>query len=1055
MRFLHYFISTLFLFFSITQAKAQITGAEIRGEITDETGLGLPGVVVSVIHQPTGTTYNLVSDINGAYYLTNLKPGGPYQLSYQYISYAKEQKADVFLRLGESKSINISLKPKVNELATVDIVSSKKDAQERNKKGTATNVDLEQMEKLPTLNRSLQDMTRVSPQTAGNSYGGANYRYNNLSIDGVASNDAFGFQEPGVGAGGSTAAGSPGALSKTQPISLDAVSEIQISTAPYDVKLGNFTGGSLNVVTRSGTNTTEGSVYNFTKSNAFTGRSPYKSREKIERFSEYQTGFRLGGALQKNKLFYFINFENTRRSEPLLFAPGSKGSVFDVADISALRDTVLNRYGYDLGNFGSRNLTTENNKLFFRLDYNLNENTQLVLRHNIVKATHENLSRSGTVFNYESQGFVHNSTTNSTVAEVKSRLGQKVFNNLILGYSTIHDFRDPLGELFPHIEINYNTAGTIFAGSYREASVFQMNQSSYELSDNLTIYSNKHKITLGTHNEMYQFGYHFVTPYTGRWAYNSLDDFYANMPSRIRGTYSLTDDSYDYNYNNPSADFRVILSSIYAQDDFTVNDKLKVSIGLRFEGNLFLDSQNYSSEITSSQNFGQFGQDINNTFLVSPRIGFNYSPNSWMKVRGGSGIFAGRMPFAWAAYSHIYSGSQFGSVDVRPTGPVDLITDDYSQLGNLQPGKKEINIVDPNYKLPRVLRSSLAFDVNLPHDYKLTVEGVYTKTIYDIYFQNINLKDSSTTFENPGNDNRPIYLGSGDEQRVDNNFANVFLLTNTRLGYRYQASVSIAKNFSENLSVMAAYTYGVSKDLMNGVRVSPQANWGWNQTVDSRKPALSFSNFDLRHRVIASANYTLAYNEKWKTVFSVFGIANSGTPFTYIYAGDINRDASSVNDLIYVPNSAAEINLVDIKDGQGNILVSKEQQWRDLDEYIKSDDYLSSRRGDFTERNGGRTPWNIQVDLHLGQDFTIQGKNGKHIFTATADIFNFTNLLNYRWGRQYFVPNTTNAGYSLINVKTDADGEAKYTFTKPKSEPYQIDGIASRLQMQIGLRYTF
>lgn len=1048
---------SVFLLFICFGAQAQITSSEIKGLVVDENGDVIPGVEISILHEPTGTISKSRTDVNGRYFQPNLKPGGPYTVNFKYVTYQDLKEEQVFLELGETRTMNVTLNPVVSELSEVEVVFDKNADFLNNKKGAQTNIGMDEIGKLPTLNRSLQDLTRVSPQTAGNSYGGANYRYNNLSIDGVANNDAFGFQEPGVGAGGSTAAGSPGALSKTQPISLDAVSEIQVSTAPYDVKLGNFTGGSLNVVTRSGTNKLEASVYNFTKSNSTTGRSPYSSRDKIESFYEVQSGFRVGGAIKKNKLFYFINVENTRRSEPLLYAPGSEGSLFELKDIAAFYDTVKARYNYDLGTYGARNLATKNDKVFIRFDWNINDKNQLVVRHNSVLAAHENLSRSGSVFNFESQGFTHNSNTNSTVIELKSRLGDRLFNNLILGYSRIHDFREPMGGLFPHIEIKYKTAGQIFAGSYREASVFQMNQASYELTDNLNFYLKKHKITIGTHNEMYNFGYHFVTPYTGRWAYNSLDDFYANMPSRIRGTYNLTDDSFEYNYNRPSADFRVLMSSLYAQDEFAPIDRLKLSYGVRFDATIFMDGQNYANEVVNAPAFGQYAKSISNTYLLSPRVGFNYDllKSGNIKLRGGSGIFAGRMPFAWAAYSFIYSGSQFGSIDLKPSGPVDLITQDFGQMANLQAGKKEINLVDPNYKLPRVLRSNLAFDIKLPKETKLTLEGIYTKTLYDIYFQTINLKDSTIALENTGNDNRPIYVGSGDAQRVDPNFANVFLLTNTKQGYRYQLSASLSKKFKKNINAMVAYTYGMSKDLMNGVRVSPQANWEWNQTTNPNKPELSYSNFDLRHRVIASADYTLNWNKKWKTVFSLFGIANSGSPFTYVYAGDLNRDASSNNDLLYVPNSSAEINLVDIKDASGQVISTKEQQWSDLDAYISGNEYLQSRRGQYVERNGGRTPWNFQVDVHLGQDFTLEGRRRKHVLTATADIFNFTNLLNYKWGRQYFVPNTTNAGYALINAKTSSAGVPTYTFTKPQADPWQIDGIASRLQMQIGLRYSF
>lgn len=1041
-------------------SNAQITGAEIKGEVTDENNQPIPGATLKIVHIPTGTVSNLRTDGQGLFFLPNLKPGGPYELTIKYATYRDYAENDIYLTLGQTKQFEVQMELSINELESVDIVFDKNGQFSDKRQGAETNIGQDQIGRLPTLNRSLQDMTRVSPQASGNSYVGSNYRYNNLSIDGVANNDAFGFQEPGVGAGGSTAAGSPGALSKTQPISLDAVSEIQVATSPYDVKLGNFTGGSLNVVTRSGSNKTEGSIYNFFKSNQLTGGAPFASREKLQDFYDIQSGFRVGGAVKKNKLFYFVNAEIGRREQPLLFAPGDEGSIFEYNDIAGLYDTIQNRYGYDAGTFGTRNLKTNNNKAFIRFDYNLSEKHQIILRHNVVQGSHENLSRSGTVFNFGSQGFTHNSLTNSTVAEVKSRLGQRLFNNLIVGYSNLHDDRETFGDLFPHIEITYNSAGQIFLGSYREASIFQMYQTSYELSDNMTFYLNKHKMTFGTHNEFYDFRYHFVTPYTGRWAYASIQDFYDNTPSRVRGTYNLENDSYNFNYNRPSADFNVLLSSAYFQDEHSVTKKLKMTYGMRLEGNVFFKHQEYAEDLQAHPVFGQYAQKVTPKFIVSPRFGFNYDvkgDNTW-KLRGGAGIFAGRMPFAWSAYSHIYSGSQFGSVDIRPSGQtVNLITEDFERLEQLQSGKREINLVDPEMKLPRVIRTSLASDIKLPKGVVWTVEGIYTKSLYNVYFKNINLNEENVVqLTGAGDDNRNIYTGTGDEQRVEADYANVFLLTNTTKGYRYSLSTSLSKKFKNGLSVMSAYTYGMSKDLMNGVRVSAQANWNWNQTTHPNQPELSFSNFDIRHRIVSSLEYEKQWNIKHKTIFSAFFIASSGSPYSYVYAGDLNRDASSKNDLIYVPRTADEINLVDITDKQGNVLVSADEQWTQLDQFIKGDEYLSKRRGDYAERNGARTPWNVQLDLHVGQEFSVNGKKKTHAFMLTADVFNVLNLLNYRWGRQYFVPNTTNAGYGLISAKTSSDGSTTdYKFFEPNNVPWQIDGIASRLQMQVGLRYSF
>lgn len=1038
-------------------AKAQVTSSEVRGTIKSKSNENLPGAAVIAIHQPTSTKYYSTTFNDGSFVLPNLKTGGPYELSVSYVGYIKQTKGNIFLGLGETKNIDFVLEENATELNEVEITAKQNDPFDSKRRGTGTNIEKETIEKLPSLNRSIPDIAKLTPQSTGNSFGGSNYRYNNLNIDGTGSNDAFGFQEPASGAGGSTAAGTPGALAKTQSISLDAIDQLQVNLAPYDVKIGNFTGASLNVVTRSGTNKTEGSVYIFNRNQYTTGRSVDASRAKMTTYNDLQSGFRIGGPISRDKLFYFINYEYTNRDESVQFAPGSEGSTFSYQEIKNLKDTLLKRYNYDAGSIDDAVLKTTNHKVFTRLDWNINDKNQFLIRMNYVDGFTDNLERAPTILNFGSQGFRHISKNLNIVSELKTRLSNNISNNLIVGFGNVHDRRDPNGDaIFPHIEITHNTSNLIFLGTYREAAVFQMKQRSYEITDNLVLYKNKHTFTLGTHTEIFDFNYHFVTPYNGRWAYKSIDDFYANKPSRIRGTYNLTDDSYENNYNNPSADFKVILPSVYAQHDIKINSKLRVTYGLRVEGNLFPDNPNLVSDFQSTGQFANVQSGIKNQFNLSPRLGFNYdvTGKEKIKLRGGSGIFVGRMPFAWMAYSYLYNGNSFGNIDYKPSSAVNLITSDYSQFAALQPGLKEINVVDRDFKLPRVWRSNLAFDFKLPKDYILTIEGLYSKTIYDVLFKTINLKDSTVMLQ--GVDDRPVYAGSGASGKYNAAYTNVFMLTNTTKGYRYNLSVSLSKEFKFGLNIFTAYAYGISKDVMNGVRVSPQANWEWNQTINPNDPQLSYSNFDVRHRSITN----ISYSKKWKkiiekSIISLVFNAQSGSPFTYIYSGDLNRDGSPNNDLVYVPSSRNDISLSDIKDANGNVTVSADEQWAQLESYIANDKYLSSRKGKYTERNGGRTPWNNQLDLRISNEFKLSKKT-KQTLQVLVDVINFTNLINRSWGHQYFVPNTTNAGYSLISVKSiSSTGAAAYQFNNPSSKPWQIDPIASRWQMQLGLRLNF
>jgi hypothetical protein len=1043
--FLAYFIITLVI--ASHTAKAQITTAAIAGTITDQTTQApLLGASVVAVHLPTNTRYSNVC-IDGSYVFSQLKSGGPYSITASYVGYETVSINDLYLTLGNTLSLPINLQSNVNTLTGVTIGYDKNDLFNKSRAGTSTNINRKNIEKLPTLNRSLQDLTRLTPQSGANSFAGSNYRYNNLSIDGAASNDAFGFVEPTGGAGGSVASGTPGSLARSQPISLDAIQEVQVVLAPFDVNLGNFTGASINAITRSGSNKTEGSIYGF-------GRNQWliNTENNQNKFFDYQSGVRIGGAIKKNKLFYFTNVEIARRNEPVNSMPGTNQSNIPYEIAKAIADTLQKRYNYNAGSYTNVNLLTKNIKFLVRLDYNISKKHQLSLRNNFVDAQAEHLSRAVNILNFGGQGFTHYNRTNGLVAELKSQLNNKLFNTLILGYTNIDDHRKIASEIFPHIEITYNTVNQIFAGAYREAAVYQIKQNVYEFTNNLTAYRGKHTLMLGTHNELYKINYHFITPYAGRWAYSSVDNFFANKPSRIRATYNLTNNDYDYNYNNPSASYAAIFTSVYAQDRLTLTDRLQITAGVRVDMPIFPDAAAPSTQVQQTPQLAAYKNDYGGKPVLAPRVGFNWANKQrTIQLRGGSGVFVGRLPLAWLAYSYMYNGDKYGNIDVRPTTTVPLITKNFEQLSALQPNTYEINLVDNNFKTPRVWRSSLGIDLKLPDNTTLSLEGLYSDVLQDVLFKTINLKDSTTTTAST-TDTRPVYLGNTAQQKINRQFTNVFLLTNTQQGFRYSLTATIDKKFDIGLRTTIAYNYGLSKDISNGVRVSPQANWEWNQTLNPNAPELSYSNFDIRHRVVANLLYTknwAAINQQ--TTFALIFTAQSGSPFSYTYNGDYNRDGSPTNDLIFVPKNRTDINLIDIKDANGNIISTADAQWQQLQDYITTEPYLTKRTGNYAERNGARTPANIQADLRLSHNVHVAKRNLEVCF----DMINAANLLNSNWGKQYFVPNTLNSSYQIINSKGLVNGLATYQFNNPTTKPYQIDNLASSWQGQLSLRFNF
>ncbi len=1041
------FLASLLMLISVSLT-AQITTAGIKGSISNNSK-PLANASVQVILTTTGEEYTTIAQANGSFSLPNMKSGGPYMVITSFTGYIADTLQDVYLSLGNFYPIEVTLYTKNATLEEVVLTSAAK-----NKISFGANINGAQLAQLPTLNRSLQDFTRLTPSANGNSFSGANYRYNNLSVDGASLNDAFGFTEPASGAGGSIASGTPGGLAKTQPISLEAISEVQVELSPFIVTLGNFTGGSVNAVTRSGTNKTSGSVFFSGRNQLITGKSADDNRSKIDKFHDYQTGFRVGGAIVKNKLFYFAAAEIGRKQEPVGFAPGSAGAAIPLNIAKALYDTVKKRYGYDLGSYDKIDLKNESNKLFFKLDYNLSQVHKISVRHNYVKAFANYGERSANVLNFESQGFTHHSTTNSTVLEARSNFNRNISNNLILGFTQTNDYRETNGKYFPHIEITYNTANTIFLGAYREAAVYGLNLKTFEFTDNVTYNRGKHTFTAGLHNEFYKINYRFLTSFNGRWAYRSVDDFYANKPSRIRGVYNLQNNDLEYNRSTPSASFRVFLLSQYLQDEIAISKKLQVVVGLRLDATSYPDRPTANPIVTSTKAFENYKNENYNKPQIAPRLGFNWdvNGNKNLVVRGGTGVFNGRMPFAWLAYPYYNSGTTYGNIDIRPTTVVPLNPSVSQVAANLQPGLREINLLDNNFKLPKVLRTGLGIDVKTKNDWAFTLDAVYTKTLQDILYKTINLKDSTTNMIGAG-DNRPVYLGAGNGQKINAAFTNVFLLTNTQDGYRYSLSASVSKRI-KTFKATTSYTYGQSKDKANGVRVSPQANWEFNQTIRPNDPELSYSNFDLRHRSIS----TLQYNKQWKkaaTNVTFVYIAQSGSPYTYTYIGDINRDGSPNNDLVYIPRNFAESNLVDGKDAAGNV-VTAATQWEQLNAYIEKDGYLKKRRGQYAERNGARTPWNNQLDMKITHTVKLAKKLTGQSVSFSLDVFNLSNLISKNWGRQYFVPNVLNSSYQLLTVlRANTAKPAELNFSNPTTTAWQFDPILSRAQGQLSIRYTF
>lgn len=1068
---------------------AQETTSTLTGTVYDDHKAPVSYATVVIRHEPTGTVSGAQTNAKGYFTIPNLKPGGPYTVRISFTGYKEEMIENQNLTLGENGPLNVIMTASDSRALKEITVSS-----QRGQAG-GTSVGRQQIATLPTLGRSLGDFTRLTPQSNNNSFAGTSFRYNNITMDGAINNDAIGFSNSFGGQSGGGQSGTAGAGTRTNPYSLDAIQEVQVQLAPYDVKLGNFTGGSVNAVTKSGTNEFHGDVYCYGRNAAMVGKSPDELKTKLSSdFKDYQAGASLGGAIIKNKLFYFINGEITRRQEPTFYNAGDPGAAVTPAIAQQIADKLKNTYHYDPGTYNATSVQTNSNKLFARIDYNINSKNTLMFRTIYTEGSGQNLERTITNFQFSSTDFTQHTKNLNMVAELKSTIKSNLFNSLIGSYINVHEYRDYPGQLAPFIDIG---GGQIWLGTWREASVYNMKQKTFELTDNVTWIKGSHKFTFGTHNEFYNINYGFVNSWNGRWEYANVAAFLADMPSRIRGAYTFntSENGRESLYSStPGGQFNVNLLSAYAQDEITLIPHLKVTIGARLDYSGLPKQPALDTAITNTKDyvnaagqstyshtsFSAFTNKWLNNATFSPRLGFNWDVkgNQSLIVRGGTGIFTGRMPFAWLGYAYTLSGYNFGTIDYKPGGKVvglavdpNTLKDTVAKYGGAGASSThEVDIVDNHFHLPTVWRSNIATDIRFGNGYKLTLDAMYTKTIYDVKFQQINIKDTATYF-NAGPSESPVYLGG----KVNGAFSNVYLLSNTSEGYRYNLTAQLSRNWNAlklgqhamGIFGSLAYTYGQSKDVANGIRNSFQSNYEVNPARSPEDPAMAYSNFDIRHRIVAVASASLKWNPQHITSLSFFYSGTSGSPYSLIYTSSPNAFNNSSNaTVVYIPKDQSDIHLADVKDGGGNVVYSAAQQWTDLDNFISGDHYLDSHRGGYAERNGLRTPWNHELDMKLMHTWNFKISDARtNSLQVSLDIFNVLNLLSNNWGHQYFVTNVNNYTVNFLTAVTDAHGTAPgkgnyvptYNFVKPpfNGQYYTVDPISSRWQMQVGLKYIF
>ena len=1085
-----------------------VTSGGITGTVKAANGGVVAGAKIIAIHIPTGTRFGANAKANGTFTINNVRVGGPYTIKATAVGYGESSLSGQFVKLGQNLKITMALSEKA--VATDEItVTAQKGVFGASRTGAQTNISKEQLNNFPTISRSFQDFAKFTPQVvstgAGVSVAGKNNRYNNIQIDGSNYTDLFGLGS----------AGTPGGQANTNPVSLDAIDEFQVLVAPFDVRQGRFTGAGINAITRSGTNKFEGSAYWFTRNQAMIsdlsitrknivnnnlldpGTKDTTITTTFNNFNELQTGVRLGGPIIQDKLFFFANAEFTSRVQPvdnISLTQNSRAKQID--SIAQLVSSHLtSKYGYNAGQLTGFEITRPSTKVFARLDWNIDDNNRLTFRNNYVSAYDDNYSTTVTSARFSDRNYRFNNSQNSTVLELNSSLGDGMHNELIVGYTRIRDFREVTGKPFSAITVNDVSMGTnvgVQFGSEEFSNFNKLDQDVIEITNNFTMnLGDNHTLTIGTQNEIFSFRNLFIRDAYGTYRFNSYSDFVAGNAAAVSMSFARPGFPTDW-----AAEFGAMQLGAYIQDDIKVSDNFKVNVGLRVDVPVFPDTPSYNTKAdnafvnTASVTYAtngngsiKYANDSTKTLgwktsempqsalLFSPRVGFNWDVNGdqSLQVRGGAGIFTGRVPFVWISNHYGNTGVEIARLTLSTAG-TDTVRFNPNIANTLSENLKdttkiasttELNLTGNNFKMPQTFRMNLGLDYKLPEDIIMTIDGMYSMNLNEIAYTDLNLGERRDTTQFgttlPGNRGVfGIYNGRNTTARFldgRKNFTNVILLNNTDMGYSYNMSVQLQKSWKSGLDLMAAYTHSASYDINSGLSSQAVSQWRFNYIQDNpNTPTLARSYFDIPHRLIASAAYRIELAPEVALKASLFYEGRSGQPFSYVYDGDLNSDGQTGNDLMYVPKDKNDIALI------SGTARANDATYDALDRYITNDDGLNAARGTIIERNAAREPWNNRMDLRIAADIRNPFADG-HNLEVSLDIINLGSNA-YR-----FVPNQSDAmlrfeGLARTGNTFGANGAELPVGTpmfsyRDKENPYQYSDLLSRMQMQLGIRYSF
>ena len=1059
------FLVAMMLTFSLT-LMAQITTSSMAGKVTLDNANGeeVIGATVVAVHEPSGTRYTAVTNTTGRFSINGMRTGGPYAVTISYIGFQPRTIKGITLQLAETYNLNVFLTEDATELAEV-VVSGKASKFAAEKTGAATNINSTQITNLPTVSRSITDVTRLSPYGGnGMSFAGADGRTANFTVDGANFNNNFGLSANLPGGG--------------NPISIDAIEELQVVISPFDVRQTNFIGGGVNAITKSGTNTFKGSAYVYHKNENMQGDAVKRQQIQGAREKSQTTtyGFTLGGPIIKNKLFFFVNGEMIKIPTVVNRWRGSEDGKANAdnyisrtsnKDLEAVSKYMASKYDYNTGSWTSFPADESNYKLLARLDWNITDRHHLALRYNFTKNNVWNSPNatsmdggtrmasarmSQTSMSFANTMYSMENKVHSWSLDFNSRLTDNLSNQLLATISKLDDVRGTNSAEFPHIDITRDGDNYMALGYELFTWNNAVHNTIWNIKDDVTYYAGAHKIMAGISFEHQMADNMYMRNGSGYYRYNLTDDMYVGGVLQPDMLFNSTPEVFclTYGYDGesaPAARVQFNRPGIYAQDEWNINDKLKITYGLRVDGLFFNNDDLMTNKAIYDLDYNgrhiDTGKWPKNSITFSPRFGFTYDVfgDKSLKVRGGTGLFSGRLPLVfftnmptnggmvqYQAQINAKEAEKKGfSMDTFANGPMTKVSDMITKLQSLgypttvkpEDGTvpSAVNGVDPKFKMPQVWKSSIAVDYQLPVDFPftVTVEGIYNKTINGVTISDWSIKDVGGFARFNGVDNRPVFpedFRSGTK---------AFVLENTSRGYGWSTSVELKAQPADWISLMAAYTHTVSKEVTGMPGSNAESAFTYVPSVEGpNNIRLHNSQYVTPNRLVASATIHDKCGNHYNFVYEAWQAGN----YSYMMLNDMNGDGYNY-DAIYVPTDEQVANK--------EFRFKTDDDAKRFMDYVHKDSYLKKHQGEYAEPYSVYAPWVHRIDFGYKHDFKFNVGQTKHMLQLTFDMKNVLNFFNSSWGVAKHLNPEIGSGEARILKYEGVDAQGYATYSTPSS----------------------